>query len=136
MAFLGYAVSLINKARHQLSGEDPSPWYTRWIWWVILGTAVALVIVSAVLINMRLSNLRMQRLRAEQIEEGARLRTINAKSMEEAAKHRQTARDAREAFNEADEKLKSEEGILKDVQAAISRATSLEELDRIAETLK
>ena len=136
MTLLSYVVSLVNKARHQLSGDDPAPWYTRWAWWVVLGVAAALVVLIAMLINNRMTTLKYELQRAAQIEKSERLKTMNAATLEESAKHRQAARDARAAFDTAEEKLRTEESLLKDLRASISKATTLEELDRIAETLK
>ena len=136
MTIVAKVVSLATKARQKISGDARSPWYTRWLWWIVLGTAAVLVLVIALVISARLSKLRLMRLRTVQVEESARLKTKNAKTREEAAKHRQVAREARENYNKADAQLKEEEATLRAVRAAIAKATTLDELDQIARDLK
>lgn len=113
--------------------KNEKPWYTRWVFWVV-------VFCLGIIVMALWSMAKKQEARNKAALEIAEVRATQAKLMAKSEQDRNKAAlytaEAREAEKQAEElkvKLEASAKSRRELEAAIKGATSMDELDKLEE---
>ncbi len=125
-----------NAARQKVRGEDKAPWYTRWVWWVVIGVVGVGVFALWYTAKMREARLRASLRVANESAQIANIKALAEKDREKAAALRTRAIAHRAHATKLEAELKSSEAARKNIEVAIKGASSWKELEDIEKDLR
>lgn len=124
------------KVRAKVSGDNKAPWYTRWVWWLVIAGAFFAVVFVWWLAKRREGTTRAQARVAQDQAEKARLDVLEEKDQQKAAELEQRAKEAEARAAELAKRVEESAKERQLVENAIKGATSFEELDAIEKELE
>lgn len=122
--------------RAKTTGDAKAPWYTRWIWWAVLGVVGLGVFALWYAAKMREAKLRASLRVANEAAQIANIKALAEKDREKATSLRTQAIAHRARATNIEAELKNIEASRKSIEATIKGATSWKELEDIEKELR
>ena len=125
-----------NKVFGDPQGSGQAPWYTRWIWWVLIASVGTLVFTLWYAAKRREARAKADLSVAAEKAKAARLAAATENDKVRAAKLMKIAKDATKKADNLAIKIFTTGETRRTLEAAIKGAASWDELERIEEELK
>jgi flagellar biosynthesis/type III secretory pathway M-ring protein FliF/YscJ len=119
------------KIRSKVAGDDKAPWYTRWVWWIVIACAFGVVVLVWWISKRREADVRARAKLAKEEATKARLEALEEKDKEKAKILEKKAADAEKRVVWLERRVEESAAARREVEDAIKGATSWEELDAI-----
>jgi hypothetical protein len=124
------------KIRAKVIGDDKSPWYTRWIWWIVIAVAAVLVFTIWYFAKKSEARLKAAGITADAKAKAAETKALNARDRDDAAELEHEAKVARQKADMVLAKVEESSKKRKKLEASIKGASSWEELDALEKDIE